>query len=258
MNQQITAIVVDDNPGDILNFKKIAGKEVEIIGEANSAAECLELLETKKPDVLFLDIEMPGMSGIELGRMIIDFEEPPQIAFISGNTGFAIDAFEISALDYVIKPFEEERILKTIEKVKANVKAEQDSYSDIKSVIDKVIQEQHKLNNDKLPVKDYNERTVRFLDPKAIVFAQRDSRKVNIYTEDETFPTYYTIDKLEARLKDHGFHKASSGVLINLNYVEHMIPNGDGSYDLILKLFKEKMITVSRSCSKEILTTLSV
>ncbi len=258
MDKKITAIVVDDNPGDILTFKKIVKDRVDIIGEANSAAECLELLESLKPDVLFLDIEMPVMSGIELGRMVIDFEEPPQIAFISGNTGFAIEAFEISALDYVVKPFEEERILQTLEKVKHNLESDEPQYNDVKSVIDKVIQEQNKLNNDKLPVKDYSERTVRFLDPKNIVFAQRDSRKVNIYTEDESFPTYYTIDKLENRLKDHGFHKASSGVLVNLNYVEHMIPNGDGSYDLILKLYKEKMITVSRSCSKEILSTLSV
>lgn len=258
--KKIKTIICDDNEADILALKKILGTSTEILGEVKTANECLELMEANKPDLLFLDIDMPGMNGIELAAMIMDFEEPPKFAFVTGRDDLAIQAFDYSALDYVVKPFSAERIQKTLDKA-SSLMTESENQS-MEDAIKKIIAEQQSAANsranDRLPVKDYKERTIRFLDPKKIVFAQRDSRKVNIHTETEVFPTYYTVDKLEERLKEHGFQKANSGLLINMDFVEHMIPNGDGSYDLMIKTHKDKTITVSRSCSKSILTSLSV
>lgn len=254
--QKLKTIICDDNEADIIALKKIISEEVDIIGEANDANECLEVMHKEKPDLLMLDIDMPGMSGIELADMIMDFEDPPKIAFITGREDYATKAFDISAVDYVVKPFSKDRIEKTLEKAAVSIAPQ--AVQGIEETIKQIILEQQKRVNDRLPVKDYKERTIRFIDPKNIIFAQRDSRKVNIYTESEVFPTYYTVDKLEERLKEHGFQKANSGLLVNIDYIEHMIPNGDGSYDLLLKVHKDKMITVSRSCSKAILSSLSV
>ena len=254
--KKLKTIICDDNDADILALKKVIQDKVDIIGEANSANECLDLMDSEEPDLLLLDIDMPGMSGVELADMVMDFDNPPRIAFITGRDDYAVKAFDLSAIDYVIKPFDIERIEKTLEKTVDSLQKE--DTVDIEGTIKKFINEQAKRSVDRLPVKDYKERTIRFINPKDIVFAQRDSRKVNIYTETEVFPTYYTVDKLEDRLKEHGFQKANSGLLVNVDYIEHMIPNGDGSYDLLLKVHKDKMVTVSRSCSKAILTSLSV
>jgi DNA-binding LytR/AlgR family response regulator len=256
VTKKLKTIICDDNEADILALKKIIDEDVDIIGEANDANECLELMHKERPDLLLLDIDMPGMSGIELADMIVDFEDPPKIAFITGRDDYAIKAFDISAIDYVVKPFSADRIEKLLEKASSFI--EEEKKSNLEDTIRQIINDQQKRATDRLPVKDYKERTIRFIDPAKIIFAQRDSRKVNIYTETEVFPTYYTVDKLEDRLKEHGFQKANSGLLINIDYIEHMIPNGDGSYDLLLKVHKDKMITVSRSCSKAILSSLSV
>jgi DNA-binding LytR/AlgR family response regulator len=256
---KLKTIIVDDNPADLIALRKVLNEEVDLIGEASSASECLELLENHEDlDLLLLDIDMPGMSGVELADMILGFENPPQIAFITGRTDYAVKAFDLSLLDYVVKPFDKARIEQTIERAIEHKEAKSFSSSNLESAVKVLLEEQNKKLNDRLPVKDYRERTIRFVQPKTIVFAQRDSRKVNIVTENDSFPTYYTIDKLEERLKDHGFYKANSGLLVNIDFVEHMIPNGDGSYDLILSVRKDELITVSRSCSKAILSKLSV
>jgi DNA-binding LytR/AlgR family response regulator len=256
---KLRTIIVDDNPADLLALKKVISEDVDLIGEAGSANECLELLEqNEEVDLLLLDIDMPGMSGVELADMILGYDNPPQIAFITGRTDYAVKAFDLSLLDYVVKPFDRARIEQTLDKAIEHKEAKTYSSSNLESAIKVLLEEQNKKSNDRLPVKDYKERTIRFIQPKSIVFAQRDSRKVNIATETETFPTYYTIDKLEERLKNHGFYKANSGLIVNIDFVEHMIPNGDGSYDLILSIRKEELITVSRSCSKAILSKLSV
>jgi len=257
MSTKLKTLIVDDNPADLAELKRIIIDEIDLVGEAHDANQCLELLENNKIDLLLLDITLPGMSGVELADMVLGFENPPQIAFITGHSDYAIKAFELSALDYVVKPFEKERIEQTIRKAQGLKEAAGINTPDLESVVQLLLKEQNKKQNDKLPVKDYKERTIRFISPKSIVFAQRDSRKVNIVTEEESFPTYYTIDKLEERLQSHGFCKANSGFLVNIDFVEHMIPNGDGSYDLILSAYKEEMITVSRPCSKNILSQLS-
>jgi DNA-binding LytR/AlgR family response regulator len=254
--KKLRVIICDDNEADILALKKIIKESVDIIGEASDANECLDVMDKVEADLILLDIDMPGMNGMQLADIIMDFDNPPMIAFITGREDYAVKAFDLAAVDYVVKPFDLDRIEKTLEK--ASELINNSKKSDLEDTLRKIINDQNKRSIDRLPVKDYKERTIRFVDPAKIVFAQRDSRKVNIYTENEVFPTYYTVDKLEERLKDHGFQKANSGLLINIDFIEHMIPNGDGSYDLLLKVHKDKMVTVSRSCSKAILSGLSV
>jgi PAS domain S-box-containing protein len=114
----------------------------------------------------------------------------------------------------------------------------------------------HKTN--KIAVKDYEEGSIRFLMPSQIIYIEREQRQVVIHTEEKSFPTYFTIEKLEKRLAEFEFYKANKGALINVNYIEHMIPNGDGTYDLIFKNQREAEITASRSGSKAILKDLQI
>jgi PAS domain S-box-containing protein len=115
-----------------------------------------------------------------------------------------------------------------------------------------------KNKTNKIAVKDYQEGSIRLLMPSQIIYIERDQRQVVIHTEEKSFPTYFTIEKLEKRLAEFEFYKANKGALININYIEHMIPNGDGTYDLIFKNKKEAEITASRSGSKAILKDLQV
>lgn len=115
-----------------------------------------------------------------------------------------------------------------------------------------------KTRSNKVAVKDYEEGSIRLLDPADMIYIERKQRQVVIHTEEKDFPTYFTIDKLEKRLADFGFYKANQGILINLNHIEHMIANGDGTYDIILKGQKSADITASRSGAKAILKDLQI
>lgn len=118
--------------------------------------------------------------------------------------------------------------------------------------------ETQKSKTNKIAVKDYKEGSVRLLDPYQIVYAIRDKRQVVIHTSSQEFPTYLTIDKLFTRLSHYGFYKASQSALVNLNYIEHLIPNGDGTYDIIITGKSSAQITTSRAGAKAILEDLQV
>ena len=112
--KKLRVLICDDNETDILALKKIIKDSVDIVGEAFDANECLEIMDKVEVDLILLDIDMPGMSGMELADMIMDFDNPPMIAFITGREDYAIKAFDLAAVDYVVKPFVLERIEKTI------------------------------------------------------------------------------------------------------------------------------------------------
>lgn len=258
----IKAIIVDDNPGDIELLKQaietIEDSSLQLVGEALSADECIDLVDKEEPDLVFLDIDMPAVSGIEIAKMLMNYEKPPLVAFITGRKDFAIKAFELDAIDYVVKPYQKERLTQTIEKARKFMKEKPDT-SNIHSMLEELVEERLSSSSAKLAVKDYKERTIRFLNYKDIVFIERKDRRVVIYTEKEEFPTYYTIDKLTHKLTEkYGFHKVNQGAIVNIDFVEHMIPNGDGTYDLLLSVRKSNVLGVSRSFSKSLLASLSL
>lgn len=257
--EKIKLIIADDNPGDISILKDMLGKldqQLEIVGEAYNGPETIQLFEEKQANAILLDIDMPGSSGVDVANILLNYEKAPLIAFITGRSDKAVDAFELSAIDYVVKPFDADRLSKTIDKIQDQLSQSKAYEQNLTDFISKLSSKDQKHN--KLAVKDYQERTIRFIDPQDIIYVERRKRQVVIKTTDNEFPTYFTIDKLEHRLTEKDFFRANQGALVNINYVEHMVPNGDGTYDLLLNNIKDKVVNVSRSYSKSILSKLSV
>ncbi len=118
--------------------------------------------------------------------------------------------------------------------------------------------ESQNLKTNKIAVKDYKEGSVRLLDPYEIIYAEKDKRHLVIHTGSQSFPTYFTVEKLLGRLSNYGFYKASQSLIVNLNYIEHLIPNGDGTYDIILQGKPKLSLTASRAGAKHILEDLQL
>lgn len=118
--------------------------------------------------------------------------------------------------------------------------------------------ESQNLKTNKIAVKDYKEGSVRLLDPYEIIYAEKDKRHLVIHTKSQSFPTYFTVEKLHSRLSNYGFYKASQSLIVNLNYIEHLIANGDGTYDIILQGKPELNLTSSRAGAKNILEDLQI
>jgi two-component system, LytTR family, response regulator LytT len=117
----VRALVVDDEPlvrSELVYALGRIGREIEV-GEAGDAVEALRLLAAEPYDVVFLDINLPGLSGIEASRVIGKLERAPQIVFVTADDSHAVDAFELAAVDYVVKPVSQARLARTVERLRA-------------------------------------------------------------------------------------------------------------------------------------------
>ena len=239
--------------------------KVTVAGVAANGIKCLELLDQHDVDVAFLDIEMPELSGLEVAELALDAETPPLIVFITGHDEYAVQAFDLAAVDYVVKTDDldvfEERVNTTLARIEQQLAGKRPDYELLRKGIMQLLQQELRPLSHKLPVKDYEEGTVRLLDPKTVIYVTREGRQVVLHTAEKDFPTYFTITKLAERLTGAGFLRANRGEIINLRLVEHLIPNGDGSYDAILQDNKGNIITtitVSRGRSKALLESLGM
>lgn len=131
---KIRTLLIDDEELARELVKKFLESETEfeIIGEAEDGFEGIKLINALKPDLIFLDIQMPKLTGLEMLELI---DNPPIVVFSTAYDQYAIDAFEKNAIDYLLKPFSKDRLLKTLEKVKVAVTTNKDSTKDIKALV---------------------------------------------------------------------------------------------------------------------------
>ncbi len=260
----IRAVVTDDERASaelLVSLLEGTGK-IEIVGVAHSGAECLKVVGQAKPEVLFLDIRMPGMSGIEVAETLVHSGFVPLIVFVTDHDEYAVKAFELAAVDYIVKALDldtfEERIEEAVDRAEAALRVEQPALASLQKSLTELMQHQQLAVSRRLPVKDYEEGTVRLIEPSTITHVEREGAHVVVHTAAASFRTYHTIDRLEERLKSAGFFRANRAALINVSYVQHLIPNGDGTYDAMLDAQGTKVISVSRSRAKALLEALGV
>lgn len=242
---------------------------VEIVGSARTGEECIRLVSEQRPDLLLLDIEMPLLSGIEVAEIALASEEPPFIVFITGHDEYAVKAFGLRAMDYIVKPVDPgelaARLADMLSRVEEALQHRELALEQLRSRVGSAAERldggadspSGQLIRGRLPVKDYAQGTLRILATSAISHVTREKRHVVVHTENESLPTTYTIERLARRLAADGFVQISSGALANLSYVQHMIPNGDGSYDVFLSDPGETVLLAPRARAQELLRRLS-
>jgi two-component system LytT family response regulator/two-component system response regulator LytT len=248
----VRAIIVDDDHKEriVLRYLLEQVKDVIIVGEAVHGLEALMLCQEKKIDLVFLDITMPEMDGLETAARLMEMKDSPAIAFITAQTGMAVAAFELGALDYIVKPIEQSRIEKTIGRVKERI-AHRDYIEEmvrqrLRNRIDYIMA---KYNEDellikRLPIREKGKITlVRHED---IIVCESQGKKVFICTRKGGYLTNYTLNQLEKRLYDTCFLRVHQAFLVNMNYIREIKHFGEGSYLLQLDVC-EKEITLSRS-----------
>jgi len=267
----IRVVIADDEEATALLIQEALQMigDVEVLGIASNGLECLQLFEELHPDALFLDINMSQLSGIEVAESVMQTENPPLIAFITNFDEFAVRAFELNAVDYIVKignlSTMMERISRTIERMHTALEQKSSALAEIRKVIAHLSQQQlHPLQR-KLPIRDAEEGTIRLLDPIDVICIIRQQRRTMLVTRKNAYPTYFTIDSLDVRLADEGFIRANPGTLINSRYIDQLLPNGDGSYDVFLKTdlsgdvkTLQVPITVSRARARQLVQILNL
>jgi len=237
----IRAVVVDDEPMAReylkLMLERVGG--VEVAGEAEAAAECLEKVRTTDPDVVFLDIHLPDESGIEAAKALSELTKPPLIIFVTGYEEYALPAFEVAAIDYITKPFSQERVAKTLDRVRSHLGNGRDSDTAKAAVIGRIAirdRDGAKL----IPIED-------------ICHISTKGRKVVLYTTSQTYSTHYTLSELEHKLQGFRFFRANEGCIVNMDKVKEVVYEGARTYELLIGCEqKEIFIPLSRSRTQKL------
>ncbi len=247
---KIKALIVDDEAPARTELRYILEKikDVEVVGEATNAAEALELIKALTYDVVFLDIQMPGLTGLHVAEVLQELPDSPAVVFVTAYGEHAVKAFELDVLDYLVKPFKEERLAQTINKIWERKKGYR-----LKEV-GLPTPETIKIN--RIPV-HRGDKTI-LLPTKDIIYINTRNDYAFIHTHHESFITSFALKELEARLRGQAFFRAHRGYIVNLHQVKEIIPMFRGTYLLRVKDAKGSEIPVSRRQAKKLKSILGL
>lgn len=241
---KIKVFIIDDEAPVRSELKYILSQinTVSIEGETGSSSAALDLIREAKPDLVFLDIQMPGTSGLELSGKISDIENPPLIVFATAYEKYAAAAFDINAFDYVIKPFTLERISKSIQKAERYLQAM------ALPPVPRKSEQECSINKILLSI----EEKIIPTSPDQIYFAESGKTGSLVHTINGICKAKFTLCELEEKLIGCGFIRAHRCYLVNLNHVLEVVPWFHGSCRLIINDKARSEIEVSRYHVKEL------
>ncbi len=228
------AMIVDDEAParSELRFLLEETGRVESITEASSAREAVEKLMEAKAEVIFLDISMPKTSGMQLAEALHKLKNPPAIVFVTAYSEYALDAFGVDAVDYLMKPVESDRLELALDKVEARApKAEPAAPQSHSSV-------------ERIPVVKSGRKVLVPIDQIRYIEAKDDYSC--IYTDNDRFLSTISLAKLEEKLAPHGFFRVHRGYIVNLEFVEDVEVISSGILQLGINGIEGKKISVSR------------
>jgi two-component system LytT family response regulator len=222
-------LIVDDEPPARERLKRLLDdiEGVALIGEAEDGAQAVEMIERERPDLVLLDIQMPGLDGFGVVEAL---DDPPPLVFVTAYDQYAIRAFEVSALDYLLKPFSRERLEKAIRRAQEAQTEEQDVAARLRPLLESLAAQGRYLT--RLAVRDRDR--IRVLDVNEVDWIGIEDEGVVVHVGDRGYPTRRTLTELEARLDPACFFRAHRSAIVNLRRVKEVIPWFKGSHRLRL------------------------
>lgn len=227
-------------------------KGIELVGEAGHAKEALKFMANNSCDVVLMDIQMPGMTGLELGEVLQANTSPPMIIFTTAFEEYAVKAFDINAADYLLKPYDNLRLEQAINKVKAMVKRRNNSAASASEP-----QETKSSSKiDRLPV-EKNGKTL-LISQDEIIYAYTQEDTVYIKTFNDSSTGRYTLKDLEKRLDSDKFFRTHRCYIVNLSKVKEITPFFNGTYTLTVNDAQTSQVPVSRNQAKKLKKVLGI
>jgi two-component system LytT family response regulator/two-component system response regulator LytT len=229
---------------------------VDVVGQAGNGLEALRVIEEHTPDLVMLDVQMPGFTGFEVARRLLDSGMQSQLVFVTAYDQHAIEAFEVNAVDYLLKPVEVERLEMAVERVRRRLQTDRPPARPSAPVGDDLEKLLHLLSarqerREQLAVKVGD----RFLLIRTdeVVHASVDNDVITVVTNTLSGTSNYrTLDELQARLDPAVFWRVHRSHLVNINRIKEIVPWFSRNYILKMKDAKGSEIPVSRSQTKRL------
>jgi len=217
---------------------------VDVIGEAANGVEAVEMIEARSPDLVLLDIQMPGLDGF---GVIDALESPPAVIFVTAYDQYAIRAFEVHALDYLLKPFSRERLAETVHRAQRVLAEGQDVGAQlrrtrrVRRLLEDLAAKGQVLT--RLAVRDRDR--IHVLDAAAIDWIGLEDAQVVVHAGEKVYPVRRTLTELEARLDPRRFFRAHRSAIVNLDRIQEIVPWFKGGH--ILRLTTGAEVDLSRA-----------
>jgi two-component system, LytTR family, response regulator LytT len=257
----LRAVLVDDEQlaRDELGYLLGQVGGVEVIGEAGNGLEALTAIDRLQPDVVFLDVQMPGLTGFEVARRLVDGGADAHIIFVTAYDQHAIEAFEVNAVDYLLKPVDPARLEVAVQRARrrtdfSRVGGEQGAGAGVSNAqLEKIVElvaERHS-RRERLAIKVGD----RFLLVHAdeIIYASLADESITVVTPQHTGTSNYrTLDELQARLDPAVFWRVHRSHLVNINKIKEIVPWFSRNYILRMKDTKATEIPVSRTQTRRL------
>lgn len=258
----LRAVIVDDEPlaRQELQYLLESSGGVEVVGVGGNGIEAVELIASHAPDVVFLDVQMPGLDGFGVLKRLIELKlKLPQVVFATAYDRYAVRAFEVNAVDYLLKPFDEARVEQTVAKARSLIPAAGALMNDgtaakldaLLRLVGESTQTTPKPSTGKVVVRAHNR--LLLVDQKEICFASIENGAISVATSTiEGQSNCRTLEELLEQLDPEAFWRAHRSYVVNLQHIREVVPWFKSSYQLRMDDPKKTEIPVSRTQTKRL------
>ena len=274
----LRAVVVDDEQlaRDELGYLLDQLGGVEVIGQAGNGVEALSTIDRLQPDVVFLDVQMPGLTGFEVARRMLDTRNESQIIFVTAYDQHAIEAFEVNAVDYLLKPVEQARLELAVQRARRRIEIDRIdraagegsagaatggpaglntslNRAGLNAQLEKIVQlvTERQTRRERLAIK-VGERFLLVQADEIIYASLADESIAVVTTQHVGTSNYRTLDELQARLDPDVFWRVHRSHLVNINKIKEIVPWFSRNYILRMKDEKSTEIPVSRTQTRRL------
>lgn len=244
----IRCLVVDDEPPAVEELAYLLNRieKVEVVGKVRSVPEALEAIDALEPDLVFLDIQMPGKDGFEVVRALRRSPTAPLFVMATAFDHYAVKAFDVDVVDYLLKPFTEKRVRKSVDRVRNLLEARRQDPLTLQ--MERLVQHLDKTPREIIKIAVESKGRIKVLDPREIVFYKAENKGVTVKTNENQYLLcgQSSLDELEKKLVPLFFFRTHRSFLVNLSAIREVIPWFNGRYIVAMADNEASEVPVSR------------
>jgi two-component system response regulator LytT len=249
-----TIIVDDEKPArEELAFLLKAFPEISVIGQGKNGLEAVNLIKEHTPDLVFLDVQMPGLDGFGVLQKLVERKlKVPHVVFATAFDHYAVQAFDVNAVDYVLKPFDKARISKAIQKAKKEIEAHTSPAERLEQLVSQLSAPKG-ASTQPTKILVRSQQRMLLVDAEDLIFASIEGGLISVTAKDlEGSSNYRTLEELHATLDSDSFWRPHRSYLVNIHHIKEVVPWFKSSFMLKMNDKKSSEIPVSRQQTKRL------
>jgi len=249
-----TIIIDDEKPArEELAFLLKAFPEISLIGQGKNGLEAVSLIKEHNPDLVFLDVQMPGLDGFGVLQKLVERKlKVPHVVFATAFDHYAVQAFDVNAVDYVLKPFDKARLSKAIQKAKKEIEAHTSTTERLEQLVSQ-LSAPKPASNQPSKILIRSQQRMLLVDAEDLIFASIEGGLISVTAKDlEGSSNYRTLEELHATLDSDSFWRPHRSFLVNIHHIREVVPWFKSSFMLKMNDKKSSEIPVSRQQTKRL------